>query len=468
MPSPKRPNVLLIHSDQHRYDCLGCHGHPLLKTPHIDGLARDGVDFTHAFTPSPICSPARASLVTGRWPTQHGCMGIPSTEVYRPVDADLPLVWDRLADAGYRQGMVGKWHGETHRDPSHHMDDYVHNGGYGKFRKERGLPPMPKHDVPAGLFGEVDRTTTAETHRITWAAGEAERLIRQYAGAGDNRPWVVRWDPPEPHLPNLPPAELADLYPPDQIEPWLSFGDTLEGKPFVQQQQRRNWGVEGWKWEQWAPVVSRYLAEITLLDQNVGRLLATLDDLDLADDTLVVYTTDHGDFCGGHGQVDKHYALYDDIVRVPLILRFPGRLPGGAVCDEFATHEIDLAKTITTLCCGSSPDGFEGVDLLATANGQSTGRTSILTQYQGAQFGLYSQRMCRDHRWKLVWNATERDELYDLETDPGELVNRAADPACRDELNRLRRELAGWMGKINDPLLNPFTRGQFLTPGVKP
>ncbi len=125
------------------------------------------------------------------------------------------------------------------------------------------------------------------------------------------------WSPSEPHLPNVIPEPYASLYPPAQVPPWPSFSDPLAGKPYIQRQQRVNWGVEGWTWDQWAPTVARYLGEITLLDAQVGRLLAQLDALGLADDTVVIYTSDHGDLCGGHGMVDKHYVMYDDVMRVP-------------------------------------------------------------------------------------------------------------------------------------------------------
>lgn len=462
--STSRPNILLIHSDQHRWDCLGCHGHPLLRTPNLDRLAEQGVDFQQAYTPAPVCTPARASLLTGQWPTQHGSQGIPGTEIYRPVSDDLPLYWHHLAEAGYRQAHVGKWHGESPHAPDHYIDDYVPEEDYATWRASQGIPPQERRNE---WFGEIDPHIAPEQHRIAWGARHAAALMERYVA--EDRPWMVRWDPSEPHLPNLIPPALADLYPPQQIEPWPSFGDTLENKPFIQAQQRRSWGLTEWTWERdWAPMVSRYLAEITLLDEHVGRLLAKLDELGQSRDTLVIYTTDHGDFCGGHGMIDKHFSMYDDVLRVPLILRFPGRLPAGRTSDAFVAHEIDLGSTICKIATGSIPESFQGVDLIDVGSGRSDGgRQDIYAQYQGSQFGLYSERMLRDRRWKYVWNATAEDELYDTQADPGELVNRAQDPACRDQLMRLRARLVAWMEQVGDPLLNAFTRPQFEQVGVK-
>ena len=190
-------------------------------------------------------------------------------------------------------------------------------------------------------------------------------------------------------------------------------------------------------------------------------LLDLLDQLGLDENTMVVYTADHGDMCGGHGMVDKHMVMYDDVVRVPLIVRWPGRARPGAVCDAFVSHAIDLATTFCAAARAPVPETFQGQSLLSLLAGkEKDGRQDILSMYHGNQFGLYSARMVRDRRHKYVWNASAEDELYDLELDPGELHNLATDPACRDELARLRHRLVAWMDEIGDPLLNGWTRRQ--------
>lgn len=421
----------------------------------MDRLCREGTDFSHAFTPSPICSPARASLITGQWPTQHGCMSIPGSEIYRPVDRpDGPLLPRLLKAAGYGVAHIGKWHGETAGEPpSWGVDDYVpEERGYDQWREEQGLTPRERKN---GWFGEVDPFITPQQHRLAWGARHAMRCIEAYHDAGE--PFFVRWDPSEPHLPNMVPKEYATLYPPEKIQPWPSFADTLERKPWIQRQQQKTWGVEGWAWSDWAPVVSRYLADITLLDHQVGLMLDQLDRLGLADNTLFIYTTDHGDLCGGHGMMDKHFMMYDDVLRVPLIVRWPGVAQAGKVCDELVSHEIDLAATICQAANVPRPDQYAGIDLAPVLGGGSTGRDTVFSQYHGCQMGLYSERMARDRRWKYVWNATAEDELYKLDEDPGELINRASDPESRGELTRLRGELRQWMSTIGDPLHNDFT-----------
>ncbi|MBI2437988.1 MAG: sulfatase-like hydrolase/transferase [Lentisphaerae bacterium] len=461
----------MIHSDQHRFDTLGVNGHSLVRTPNLDRLAADGVNFTQAFCPTPICSPERASLITGCWPTRHGCMSIPGTEIYQPAHADLPLLPSLLHAAGYFVAHIAKFHNETAANPDKNgADVYIPESAYDQWRKARGVPPCPmpvyRGNDLLRWFGAVDKAATAATSRLAWGAGEVEKLLDHCAG--QKRPFFIRWDPSEPHPPCQPPPEFAALYPPKSVPPWPSFADTLEGKPFIQGQQRRTWGIDGWRWNGWAPVVARYLAVVSLLDAQVGRLLDALRRLNLEQDTLVVYTTDHGDLCGGHGMIDKHFVLYDDVVRVPLIMRLPGVVPAGRTCEAFVTNAIDLATTFCRAAGIRQPATFGGRDLLPYAAGiEANPRTDIFAMWQGSQFGLYSQRMVRDRRWKYVWNAVAEDELYDLASDPGELTNLAMKPKCRDELQRLRGRLVKWMEEIEDPLLNGWTSRQ-IEQGLKP
>lgn len=453
------PNILLVHSDQHRYDCLGVNGHPLVQTPNLDRLAADGLNFSRAFTPSPICVPARASLLTGVWPTEHLSIANADTEAPRPFRQDLPTFSQVLNQAGYRLGFVGKWQIHRQKPPTDFgFHDYIDDSGYTAWRAELGLPPQPHTNR---WFGEIDPWIQPGQSRLGWGADCVLGLLRAYARGSS--PFFLRWDPSEPHLPNIVPEPYALLIPPEHIAPWPSFPDPLLSKPFIQSQMRRTWQVDDWTWEQWAPVVSRYLGEISLLDAQVGRVLAELDHLGLAENTLVIYTCDHGDLCGAHGMIDKHYVMYDDVVHVPLIMRWPARVRSGQLCDSFVCHELDLAATFCEVAGVPAPATFKGHSLLPLLRGERMEtRQDIFAMYQGNQFGLYSQRMVRDHRWKYIWNATAQDELYDLENDPGELTNLAAHPGQAAELSRLRRRLVSWMEEIKDPLLNGWNKAQLL------
>jgi len=454
-----RPNLVLIHVDQHRQDCVGVNGHPRLRTPNLDRLAAEGMNFSHAFCPIPLCMPARASLLCGQWPTEHLQIANTDTEAPRPFRPELPTFSELLREAGYYLGYVGKWHVDPDRSPLEFgFHQYISDWRYAQWRKEQGLPPVPRTNR---WFGELDPYIDPSQSRPAWGADHLIRMIEECARRGG--PFFLRWDPTEPHLPNIVPEPYASMYPPSELEPWPSFGETFQGKPYIQAQQLRTWRIEDWTWSDWAPIVSRYLGEISLIDAQVGRVMEALDALGLAENTLLIYTSDHGDMCGAHRMIDKHYVMYDDVVRVPLIARWPAVIGAGQRCDAFVSHSIDLATTFCEVAGVEVPDTFRGLSLMPLFKGERTnGRQDIFATYHGNQFGLYSQRMVRDRRWKYVWNATAEDELYDIETDPGELHNLATDPRYADELARLRERLVAWMEQTNDRLLNQWTRPQIL------
>jgi arylsulfatase A-like enzyme len=448
-----RPNILFLHADQHRWDCLGANGHLAIRTPHLDRMAEEGVNFDHAFTPNPVCSPARACFLTGTWSSTHRCVTIPGTEAFQSADPALPVLTRLLADAGYRVGQVGKFHHEVRGTPTDHgVESFTPYFAYKKWREAQGLPPEPRTQ---GWFGELDPYTTPEQTSLHWQADTVLRLLETFRDP--DRPFFIRWDPPEPHPPNTLPEPYYSLYPPETIPPWPSFPDPLENKPPAQRRTRQRWGTDGWGWGQWQPLVSRYLGAITLLDAQIGRLLDALDRLGIAENTLVIYSCDHGNMCGGHGMMDKHYVMYDDIMRVPLLVRWPGVTRPGTVCSAFVSQELDIAKTVLTAAGAEIPPSFVGRDLIAEAGGSLPDpRPDIFSQYMGTHQGLYSMRMTRDRRWKYVYNPAGIDELYDLEADPGEIANRVDDPDCAGTLLALRTRMGEWMAEVKDPLSPPL------------
>lgn len=444
------PNVLLIHSDQHRFDCVGANqphvpAGPgrLVRTPNLDRLAAEGTNFTRAFTPIPLCTPARASLLTGTWPSIHKSWVIPNTLGYQPADPALPNLYALLAHAGYHVAHLGKYHQELVGTPlDHGAAAFEPEEHYDRWRAERGLGERPMMN---GFWGEVD-DIDAEDSRLGWGADRAIEQVQRAAAAG--KPFFVRWDPSEPHLPNVVPPPWASMVEPTDIPPWPSFADELVNKPVMQRKTRQRWGCDGWHWEDWQPIVARYLGEIALLDHHIGRVLEALPD---AANTLVIYSTDHGDFCGGHGMVDKHYTGYDDILRVPLIVRWPDRFAPGVTDGRFVLHELDLARTIAEATVGEVPDTFVGQNLTGNAR-----REDAFIQYSGTQQGRCDQRYLRTVRWKYIYCPTSEDELYDLDSDPGELRNLIDEPVHAATLQALRERMMHWMAQTRDPLTGPL------------
>jgi arylsulfatase A-like enzyme len=395
----------------------------------------------------------------GQWSTGHLSIANEYTEAPRPVKDGLPAFSQCLSEHGYTLGHVGKWHVHPHKNPPDYgFHHYIPSTQYDQWRADNNLSPRPRTQ---GWLGEIDPHITPEQSRLAWGADHTIRLLTQFAQ--ESNPFFLYWGLNEPHLPNVVPDPYFSMYPPEQISPWPSFPDSLQNKPYIQHQQRRTWQVDNWTWDKWAPLVSRYLGEISLLDAQIGRVLQTLEALDLVNNTLVIYTADHGDLCGGHGMLDKHFIMYDDVVRVPLIMRWPGVVEANCRQDAFVINALDLATTFCDVSHSPIPNEFTGKSLAPLMTGAKTnGRQDVFSMYHGSQFGLFSQRMVRDYHWKYIWNATAEDELYNLITDPAELHNLVNDPAYQSELTRLRHRLVAWMKETNDLLLNPWIETQLL------
>jgi arylsulfatase A-like enzyme len=449
------PNVLVVVVDQQRFDCLGHTAALPVSTPHLDALAAAGARYTHAFTHIPLCCPARQSLLDGRRPETFG--GLWNYDIGLPVAALPPSAptWPAaLARLGYDSAYLGKWHVHPTETPlAYGYREYVSLDAYEQVRAAAGLPPSSGYPWE----GAVDPAPLPLT-RTHWFAGRATDWLRDRAGAG---PWHLRLDLVEPHLPCTPAREFAERYRDAEIPPWGNFGDPFAGKPYVQRQQLLNWDVEGWPWERWREVVRRYLAVVSQLDDAVGVVLDAVRGIGAEDDTLVVFTTDHGDMTGSHGMMDKHHVMYEEVVRVPLLLRWPGRIAPGTVVDALTYNLLDLVPTLYAAVGLDPPVTCVGRDLLAADSGPP--REHVVATYNGQQFGLHSQRMLRTRRWKYVWNATDVDELYDLDDDPHELTNRARDPGQGETLAVLRRALLETLTAEGDgQMANDWVRGQLV------
>jgi arylsulfatase A-like enzyme len=462
-----RPNILFINVDQQRYDCLGFTGGQA-ATPALDALAGASVAFSSAFTPCPVCAPARQALLSGALPGtaaggQQGLWnydsGIPASSL-APAPHHWPL---RLREAGYRMEWVGKWHANPAAGPA--AWGYAAHTPPAKLPREavRRLYDVsePGEASPVGCFADLP-LDDAPTHRL--AAAAAAAIERLAAGRG---PWHVMVDFPEPHLPCLPSGPFARMYDPADIAPWANFDERFQGKPLIQRRQLESWGIASWGWHEWAIYLAGYLGIVSQLDDAIGRILATLDEVGAREDTVVVYTTDHGDAAGSHRMMDKHYTMYEELVHVPLLVSWPAGFAGGRSCDDFVSHYLDLGPTLLEVAGragrDAGPGAGQGRSLVAALEGRALEepREAVVATYSGQQFGLFSQRMIRDRRHKYVWNPTDVDELYDLEADPAELRNLAGDPGCGDLVRGLRQRLYETFAALGDGLVtNRWMRRQ--------
>ena len=455
-----RPNVILIMCDQMRWDAAGFAGCSTVRTPHLDRLAANGVCFENAYCASPVCSPARASWLSGLYPHAHlqlrnyGPGKTGKFGCYLPHDCIT--IGDVLKAAGYCCGMVGPWHlGEDHR-PQHGFTDswcaYRYLGDYPDplfdYFEREGVPNLYLPDAPGMTlyentleFGTID---DPRQQRTTWTVDRSIEFIRQ----SDGGPFFLFASIKDPHPRILVPPELLEHYPEDQIRLSSSLRDSLEGKPEFQTRGKfriRPTVTD----EQFRRLMAYYYALITHIDAQVGRILKTLEERNLIDNTIVVFISDHGELLGDHGYVEK-CLMYEASVRVPCLISWPEQLPSGTrVTAPLAG--VDLMPTLLDLVDEAPPTPIDGRSVAgAILNGREPERQPIFAEiasldaiYHGAQEPeqLAAHVMVRDENWKYIWNRFDIDELYDLNADPGEMKNVASDSDQRNRAALMREQI---------------------------
>lgn len=457
-------NALVIMTDQHRVDTIGALLRPGAKgvdTPNIDRLAAEGFAFTQAMTPTPICTPARTSLLTGAAPFRHKVLA--NYEWNIGYQTELPTdAWTytgALRDAGYNVGLVGKFHvGEKHPPSVFGMDDDSFVGAinpvgdprYTEWLAARGYPMVQVQDPIRGVLpgdrpGHVLAARLQQPVEATFERFLTELAISRLREYGDDwreseRPFCLHVHYFGPHLPYFIPDEYFDLIDPDDIELPASFKETFEGKPPVQQNYSTYWSADSFDEAQWRKIIAVYRGYVAMIDREVGQLLDELAGQGLDQDTAVFFTADHGEFTGAHRLNDKGPAAYDDILNIPMLVHVPGISHHGQ-SDAFVSL-LDVPATIMELAGLSTEPIVDGRSLLHLAAGEDAEpwREDIVCEFHGHHFPL-QQRILVTPEYKLVVSPESVNELYDRVNDPDELINRYPDPAFDGVRKRLATRL---------------------------
>ena len=450
-------NVLVMFCDQLRRDLLGCYGSELVRTPHLDALAADSVVFDRCYTPIAICSPARASLMTGQYPHGHH-MYTNSTPPYsycRHLRADAPMIQQWASrDAAATTAYYGKWHIGTVDDLAAAGFDHTHLPPEWPDLAADALPflsdtqwhpqaewapPMESADPNTGTFA-----LPMERFPDVVAAAHTIDFLSDRAAAPGDRPFLAFCAFPGPHGPWLVPEEFGRRYEAKDIPPWPNRDDSFASKPLNQRKLQHMEFSEGGityprlSAAQEAERLAYNFSYIELIDEQVGRVVAELKRSGLYDDTLLVFTADHGDMAGSHGFVSKGGYMYDEIYRIPLLVRVPGVAPGRREREPVTL--TDVTATVAHALAGGGADTpppsslaeveraeaepLHGESLLPALRGEAVWERAVAyCEYHGDWYGHYSSRMVTDGDWKLVWNLTDLNELYDLNEDPHELTN---------------------------------------------
>ncbi len=442
-------NFIYICTDQLRADCVGYAKKYPVKTPNLDSLAADSVVFTESYCVLPTCCPARQSIISGKRPEKIGALwNYDAAYKVGSVDKN-EYSWARELKAnGYNTAYIGKWHVSDKYSPL----DF----GYSEYVSETDIfneirQIFPKFKNFGDWMGEVSQTPyeIAPTHM---RVQKAISFLKKNTG----RPFHLRLDFSEPHLPCMPSEPFASMYDPSEVPQWEGFNENFHNKPYIQRQMINNWSLSGKNWEDYAPTVAKYYAFITQVDDAIGMLTDYLKTNGLYEKTVIIFTSDHGDMCGSHHMMDKHYVMYDDIMRIPLLLKMPGTVPGK--CDDYIINSLDIAPTVCEIFGLKGNAAFDGISLAPAAKKQSYDkRNCVMSSYNGQQFGLYTSRMLKCGNLKYIWNLTDIDELYDFSSDPGELTNLIYEPSYAEDISLLRKMLLNELQKASDPTINQWT-----------
>ena len=465
----KPSNILFLMTDQHRADTLGAYGNELAATPVLDELARTGTRFDRWYTPTAICTPARASLLTGQAPFRHRVLANHERNVgyLEDLEDDAFTFVEALREKGYNTGLVGKWHAGTEKKaadfgfdgpdlPGWHNP--VENEDYLGYLREHDLPPYEISDRIRGTLpnGGPGNLLAARLHQPVEATFEhylATRtieLLERYAADADRdgTPFFLELNFFGPHLPYIVPNEYFDLFDPEQIALPKSIAETFEGKPPVQRNYSAHWTFDTMPIEVTRKLIAVYWGYVALIDEQIGRVMDALERLGLVNDTAVFFTCDHGEFTGSHRLHDKGPAMYEDIYRTPGILRIPGG-PEGQVRTEFVSL-LDSTATILELAGIDPAPAVDSRSLVPLVAGEDVEwDEDIVCEFHGHHFP-YPQRMLRNDRYKLVVNPDSVNELYDLHLDPDELLNVYEHPEMGDIRRRMMQRLYGVLRERGD------------------
>jgi len=479
----KKPNILLITSDQQHHNTIGAFNNEI-STPNLDRLVREGTTFKRTYCPNPTCTPTRASIITGRYPSQHGAwaLGTKLSESEHTVGEDFQ-------NTGYRTCLIGKAHfqplqsteeftslesypilqdtefwknfnedfyGFEHCELARNHTNEAHVGQhYALWLEEKGcknwrdyfLPPTGNMDISKKHTWDIPE----EYHYDAWIAERTNAMLENYKKNDENFfLWASFFDP---HPAYFAPKPWDTMYNPDSITtPEITEGEHDKNPPHFQLTQQINpdfspyresgQAIHGFhshihNKEELKKDIAIYYGMISLMDKYIGSILDKLDELNLANDTIVVFTTDHGHLFGQHGLIAKGAFHYEDLLKLPFMVRYPGKIPAGRISDSMQSL-VDLAPTFLDMIGTKIPGSMSGISQRRVWMGEKESlRNHIICENHHEPTTIHLKTYVNERYKITVYYNQEYGELYDLENDPNEINNLWDNPDC----NSLKAEL---------------------------
>ncbi|CAG7613971.1 sulfatase-like hydrolase/transferase [Paenibacillus allorhizosphaerae] len=454
MSKHNRTNILIFMTDQQQAQ-VTLPGHPC-RTPNLDRIARDGIRFTNAYPPMAHCCPARASFMTGLYPSQHGIYNNVSNEqaICRSLKPGVETFSEKLKEAGYQLFFSGKWHVSATENPKDRGWEELHvNAGVGAYMgihrdKWRENKAQIDEDLSAASRkkGEIVRPGWGNVQLYGTSPKALQELgdyrvvrkgIEQLDRLKDGeKPWCLYIGVTGPHDPFIIPEKYATMYSPDDIELPPNYNDTLTDKPALYRRMRKVFDILSE--QEVKESIAHYWGYCSMIDDLFGEVVDALQRNEQLDNTLVLFLSDHGEHAGAHGLYAKGLSHFDEGYRVPLVAHCPGLIKSpGKTVEHFVTL-MDIAPTLIDVAGASKLNKCSGASLMPFFDDAEPDgwRESVYAQCNGVEV-YYTSRMVRTNQYKFVYHPTDIDELYDVRNDPYEMNNLAELP----EMASLKKEM---------------------------
>lgn len=448
-----QPNILFFITDQFNADCLGFLGHPFIKTPNLDRLAAQGVYANRMFTCSAVCGPSRTSFATGMYLRGHGVFGNNG-----PINHPYPSLPEVLKSAGYVTALAGKSHFPLQLENhfQHKWDMHL----YRQKLQEKGLNYKEYDDRTTKEFQALKSSIPEDLQNEVWTANHAVDFIESRVGKSD--PFFLWCSFDRPHCPHTPPASFDDLYDIDSIPvdwgEYQNFEESLlQNRPMIED----FWKIGSVRHDVsiFKKAVCRYLALITLIDREIGRILDKLEASGLAQNTIIVFTSDHGDFAGKYGQLGKNLPAYDPLLRIPFIYFDPTRTADAGRGVERLLQSVDVMPTLLERLGIPIPPTVQGKTFLQVIDGHPKGGRDFVF----AETSM--EKTIRSKDWKLTFfvRHPNRGQLFRMGATPDEVNNLWNDPNYAHIREELLRELCAWMVACEQPSSAGFQWEEYIS-----
>lgn len=482
----RKPNLLFLWTDEQRADTIDVYGNPRIQSPNLAKLASESVVFRNAYVSQPVCTPSRSTVITGLWPHQSGCV---QNNVALPERA---VTFPEIAgDTDYRTGYFGKWHLGDEVFAQHGFEEwrsiedmywrYFSEGrdeesksSYCTWLKELGY----QADTLRGDFSRGFAAGLPIDHcKPKYLEREACDFLRRHRA----EPFMLYVNFLEPHMPFTGP--LNELHRPEDVLLPINFDDPIEeNEPEAYQERVKKYvttrysdGIDLTQESGWRQLIARYWGLVSQVDRSVGAILSTLEELGLAEDTIVVFTSDHGDMMGSHRMVEKSI-MYQEALRVPWLMRIPQWGRRQRIVAGHASH-IDLVPTLLELLGAGPREGLPGKSLTAAMKGEARLSEPVFVQWnapaamredrnpggarrdEAKREGPSTRAIITQEGWKLCLNDRDRHQLFHLTEDPGETTNIFGQNGQRVRAGRLAQSIGEWQRSVGDTFSMPDIAG---------